>query len=101
MRGRTDDKAFGAEHVERLKFIRRALVCEFSHEDIAGFVDPVALVTCGDVYAVATRRLETMRRSGRGDAPAAALLTKLLEECARVGSRRDCGILGALSMSGC
>lgn len=76
--GRTDDVAFGAGHVERLKFIKRALTCGYTHEDIAEFVNPVAMVTCGDVYATTARRLEAMRKSGRGHIPSAALLTKLL-----------------------
>jgi MerR family mercuric resistance operon transcriptional regulator len=99
-RGRTDDFAFGAEHVERLEFIRRALACGFSHEDIAGFVDPFALVTCGDVYAIANRRLETMRRSGQGDTPMAACLASLVEQCAGVGPRKDCKIIQGLNSQG-
>src|SRR5690349_18434813 len=77
VRGRTDDVAFGAEHVERLKFIKRALTCGYTHEDIARFVDPAVLVTCGDVYATTARRLEHVRRSGRGDPATTVLLAQL------------------------
>jgi hypothetical protein len=48
VRGRSDDTAFISEHVERLRFIRRAVNCGLTHEDIAELVDPEVLVTCGD-----------------------------------------------------
>ncbi len=101
MRSRSDDVAFRDEHVDRLKFIKRALECGLALEDIARLVDPAALVTCSDVYAVAERRLEQVRRSGGPDTPAAAILEKLLEACPRVGPRRDCRILATLSNADC
>jgi hypothetical protein len=96
-RSRTDDFAFQAEHVERLQFIKRALEHGLTISDIAQLVDPAALVTCGDVYAVTATRLEEIRRSGCADTPVAAALAKLLGACARVGSRQNCGILGTLA----
>ncbi|HEY4165593.1 MAG TPA: MerR family transcriptional regulator [Reyranella sp.] len=95
-RSRTDDFAFQAEHLERLQFIRRALDHGLTIEDIAQLVDPYALTTCGDVRAVADRRLEQMRQSGAAETPAAAALVKLREGCAAVGSRRDCTMLATL-----
>lgn len=99
-RGRGDDFAFQAEHVERLHFIRHALDCGFTLEDIALLVDPNALVTCGDVYAVAARRLDLLRLKRDNDTRAMAALTQLIDGCARVGPRKDCKILEALSGSG-
>ena len=99
-RSRTDDFAYQAEHVERLQFIKRALEYGLTISDIARIVDPAALVTCGDVYAVTAHRLEQIRQSGGGDTPEAAALAKLLDICARVGSRQDCRILGMLSKPG-
>ena len=96
-RSRTDDFAYQAEHVERLQFIKRALEYGLTVSDIARIVDPAALVTCGDVYAVTAHRLEQIRQSGGADTPEAAALVKLLDICARVGSRQDCRILGTLS----
>ena len=96
-RSRTDDFAFQAEHVERLQFIKRALEYGLTINDIARIVDPAALVTCGDVYAVTARRLEQIRQTGGGDTPVAAALAKLLDVCGRVGGRQDCQILGALA----
>jgi hypothetical protein len=96
-RSRTDDFAFQAEHVERLQFIKRALKHGLTVNDIAQLVDPAALVTCGDVYAVTARRLEQIRQSGGADTPVAAALAKLLDVCARAGTRQDCRILGTLA----
>ena len=96
-RSRTDDFAFQAEHLERLHFIRRSLEHGLTIEDIAQLVDPYALTTCGDVRALADRRLEQMRRSGADHTPEAAALTKLREGCAAVGSRKDCSMLATLA----
>lgn len=96
-RGRTDDFAFQEEHVERLTFIKRALDCGFTQEDITLMVNPAALVTCGDVYAVAARRLEQLRQSGAADTEATVALARLLDRCAGVGPRKDCQILATLA----
>jgi MerR family mercuric resistance operon transcriptional regulator len=96
-RSRTDDFAFQTEHLERLQFIKRALEHGLTVGDIAQLVDPGALVTCGDVYAVTARRLEEIRKSGGADTPQAAALAKLLGVCTRVGPRKDCGILETLA----
>lgn len=99
-RSRTGDMAFYGEHVERLHFIRQALACGLTHDDIAEIVDPNVLGTCGDVYAIASRRLEQMRKDGTGETPAAACLTKISAACLRVGSRTNCAIIKALSTPG-
>ena len=96
-RSRTDDFAFQAEHLERLRFIKRALEHGLTAADIAQLVDPSSLLTCGDVYAVAARRLEQIRASGGTDTPVAAALAKLIDTCPRVGPRKTCGILVALA----
>jgi MerR family mercuric resistance operon transcriptional regulator len=100
-RGRSDDFAFQQEHVDRLHFIRCALDYGFTVEDIAELIDPAALVTCGDVRTLTQRRLEELHRSGGADAPKTAALAQLREKCAGVGSRKDCGILVALTDPGC
>jgi DNA-binding transcriptional MerR regulator len=96
-RSRTDDFAFQAEHLERLRLIKHALEHGLTIGDIAQLVDSSTLMTCGDVYAVTARRLEQVRRSDGADSPRAAALEKLLDLCARVGPRSDCGILAALA----
>jgi MerR family mercuric resistance operon transcriptional regulator len=100
-RGRSDDSSFQSEHIERLKFIRRAVACGLTPEDIGKLVDPSALVTCGDAYAIASRRLEYLRQTGKGDTQAAAYLAQASKACARVGSRKECKLLQELSRSGC
>lgn len=99
-RDRAGRLSFHTEHVERLEFIKRALSCGFTHEDIATFIDPAALLTCGDVYTVANRRLEAMRAAGKADTQEAACLSQISEQCTRVGTRWDCKILEALSGPG-
>jgi DNA-binding transcriptional MerR regulator len=100
-RSRTDDFAFQAEHVERLQFIKRALTCGFSLDDVAKIVDSTALVTCGDMRALTDRRLQQLREAGCADSPAAANLQRLRETCSAVGPRRDCSIIEALSNPEC
>jgi DNA-binding transcriptional MerR regulator len=99
-RSRSDDKAFQDEHLERLRFIRRALACGFGLEDIARFVDPLGLVTCNDVKVIASRRLQDLRRAGAAESDPASCLSRLVETCAGVGPGRDCSILQGLARPG-
>src|SRR5690349_22763696 len=94
LRRRTDAFSFQVEHLERLRFIQRALAHGFTLENIARFVDEHGLVTCNDVYRISLRRFEELRHSG--DAKAAAL-KKLIASCPGKGGRKDCKILAALS----
>jgi DNA-binding transcriptional MerR regulator len=100
-RGRSDDVAYHQEHLERLKFIKHALVCGFTLDDVVQLVHPSALLTCGDVFALTARRLERMHDSGGADPIAAARLEKLRESCPGIGARRDCPILETLSAAEC
>src|ERR1700753_437115 len=59
--GRSDDSGYHQEHVDRLHFIKRALEYGFSLEVISKLVDDTAMVTCNDVYGLATRHLEELR----------------------------------------
>jgi DNA-binding transcriptional MerR regulator len=95
--GRNSTAAYHAEHLERLKFIQRARDAGYTPDDIARLVDPGALVTCGDVYALTTRRLEALRVAGEVATREAACLATLRESCAGVGSGKDCSILEELS----
>lgn len=49
-RSRRDDFAYQQEHVDRLRFIGRALSYGLSLDAIAQLVDDVRLWTCNDVY---------------------------------------------------
>jgi DNA-binding transcriptional MerR regulator len=69
-RGRSADVAH-AEHLQRLRFIKRALSVGYSLEDIAGLVDPHAVVTCRVVYETTMRSMplegsQLLSSDGRG-----------------------------------
>jgi DNA-binding transcriptional MerR regulator len=99
--GRRDRLFFHAEHVERLTFVKHALFVGFLHDDIAGFIDPDSMVTCRDVYGVASQRLEALQTSGRADTREAICLAKLIAACPKVGGRKQCKILEGLSVLSC
>jgi DNA-binding transcriptional MerR regulator len=100
-RGRSDDVAYHQEHLDRLKFIKHALACGFTLDDVLQMVNPGALVTCGDVFALTQRRLDCVRKSGGADTIVAARLEKLRETCPGIGPRRDCPIIETLSAGEC
>lgn len=99
-RGRTDDVRFDAAHVQRLRFIQRALAYGFAHDDIARLMDEAGLGTCNDVYRLSVQRLEELRRDRGTDDATARALEELIATCAGVGPRSDCGILAVLSSRG-
>ena len=94
-RGRSGDVAYHQEHVDRLLFISRALAYGFSFNDIAGLVGQ-NLLTCADVYRLAGKRVEKLKRLMGPDAPIAPL-EHIMKKCSGVGSRSDCHILAVLS----
>ena len=96
-RGRTGVLRYHQEHVDRLRFIGRALNFGFSFEDIRQFVDPQALLTCNDVYRIAVRQLEELRRVSGPEAPPAVALAELIETCPGIGGGSRCPILALLS----
>lgn len=98
--GRSGHRAFHKEHVERLRYVKRALGCGLTIEDIQALLDPAAMLTPSDVYGVVQRRLSNVRQTRDADESAAQALEKLLEACPGTGSRRDCSILKTLASSG-
>jgi MerR family mercuric resistance operon transcriptional regulator len=98
--GRSGDAAFHREHVERLRFIKRALSVGFHLDDIARLVDPAHL-TCGDIYALASQRLNQMRRTKEDTRSLEDLIREcrvrsqegLIHPCPAKGGRKDCRIL--------
>jgi DNA-binding transcriptional MerR regulator len=96
-RGRTDDLAFQVEHMERLRFIQRALTHGFFLEDIERFVDEANLVTCNDVLRIAVHRLAEYRIARSSGHPKVIALEKLIASCGGIGARRDCQILATLA----
>jgi MerR family mercuric resistance operon transcriptional regulator len=102
--GRRDDVAFHQEHVQRLHFIKRALGVGFHLDDIARLVGPAGLITCGDAYAVASRRLNQMRRTSEETRSLEDLIRECrvrsqegrIHPCPAKGGRNDCRILAKL-----
>jgi DNA-binding transcriptional MerR regulator len=95
-RGRTDDRGFHREHVDRLRFIARALEHGFLPDAVARLFKPDTLLTCNDVYNIASEQLERVRRD-KARADAAIALEALMAKCPKVGARRDCPILAAFA----
>jgi DNA-binding transcriptional MerR regulator len=98
-RRRTDDLAFHVEHIERLRFIQRAIVHGFFLEDIERLVDETAPVTCNDVYRISVDRLAEYRIARSTEHPIVVGLEKLVASCGRVGGRKDCQIVASLAKS--
>lgn len=95
-RGRSGDLAYHREHVERLRFIRRALSVGYELADIAKLVSPHALTTCRDVHDLTLQRA---RQAQETEPKRAAALAQLVEKCPRVGTRADCPILAGLEVA--
>jgi MerR family mercuric resistance operon transcriptional regulator len=96
-RGRSGESAYHDEHVDRLRFIKRALGYGFPLDAIGRFVDATALLTCSDVMTITTARLEQLRRErGSGD-PTVLALGNLVALCSGKGGRADCQLLAALA----
>ena len=95
--GWTGETAYHQEHVDRLKFISRALILGFSLDAIAQLVDAAALLTCRDVYDLADTQLERIRSLLGDDAPSAAVLRNLMDSCTKHGGRDDCRLYATLA----
>ena len=96
-RGRNDLVAYHQEHVEQLRFIRRAIEYGFSLDAIAQLLDPTSLVTCNDIYRIASRQLQRLRRLKGPSGPCRTSLKELMDTCSRTGNRGDCRIFSVLA----
>jgi len=95
-RSRRDDRGFRQEHLDRLRFIQRALAYGLSVDAIARFVDPYRMTTCNDVYRIAVAELEALRRARGSEDPTVMQLEGLVDRCAGIGGSKDCSILATL-----
>ena len=95
--GGTDDLAFQTDHVERLRFIQRAIAHGLFLEDIERFVDETNLVNCKDVRRIAVHRLAEYRIARSSENPTVIALEKLIASCGGIGARTDCPILATLA----
>ena len=108
--GRSARRGYHLDHLQRLKFIRRARNMGFSLDDIAELLGVKGgMVTCGDALRVATRHLEAIRAE-LADPEVAAdphrsanlaaierLVAPMIEHCATNGSTSSCRVLRTLS----
>ena len=93
-RGRSGDKAFHREHLDRLRFISRALALGFSLETIRELLGiDGGYRTCGDAYRLTLRTLAEIRALGVEPSP---VLLELVDACPRRGGPGDCVILAEL-----
>jgi DNA-binding transcriptional MerR regulator len=89
--------AYRQEHVDRLRFIGRALAYGFSLGAIERIVTTSGLVTCRDIRDIADTELERLRELMGPDAPVVGTLAQLKDRCPGTGAREDCLIYAALA----
>jgi MerR family mercuric resistance operon transcriptional regulator len=96
-RGRPGEDAYHQEHLDRLRFVRRALEMGFSLKTTAELADVRGgLRTCNDVYRIAERQLVDIRRRIADLQRKEASLSGLIAVCPAKGPGRDCVILNTL-----
>ena len=95
--GRSGDVGYHQEHVDRLRFIARAVIYGFSLDAVARLVDSSTLMTCTDIYRIADEELARLRRLLGPEAPSASVLKELMATCPRTGGREDCRIYRTLA----
>ena len=108
--GRSADHGYLLDHLERLKFIRRARNLGFPLDAIAQLLGVKGgMVTCGDAMRVATRHLDAVRAELADPAVAAdprrstdlaaieRAVSPLVEQCPQNGSASRCLVLRALT----
>jgi MerR family mercuric resistance operon transcriptional regulator len=96
---------YASDDMEKVRFIHRALALGFSVSavrDMLGFGHKKP-VTCCQIYAIAARHLEDIRRRKADLTRMEAALTILVEDCPRELGVTSCSIVQALSHppSGC
>jgi len=92
-------KLYPADEVERVIFIRRSLELGFpvpSVREMLGIGRKKSL-SCGDIYAIAERQLDDIRRRLADLKGMEAALAPLVKSCPRAGDLSKCPIIGALS----
>jgi len=98
-RGRGASFGYDQQHVERVKFIQRALKYSFTIGDIALLIDAAAPIICRDVHQAATRRLQELQDTHpRGAAPVVGIETPDVEVPEPLGMQLPASsIAGAVS----
>lgn len=92
-------RRYGLEHVERIRFVKRAQVLGFSLEEIAALLELQDGANRALVRRVASARLEQIRARMTDLRRMARVLTHLLTEC-EAGKTPHCPIIETLGRSG-
>jgi len=93
-------RAYGAEHRERLAFVRRCRALDMSLDEVRAllaFCD-APQADCGEVNALLDEHIEHVALRIRELQALAKQLKQLRAQCAAVSSADQCGILKALSI---
>jgi MerR family transcriptional regulator, mercuric resistance operon regulatory protein len=95
--GRRTSTPYHQEHIDRLHFIRRCRDLGFTLEAVADLlaVDG-GMRTCGDVYMIASRQLDSVRQRIAELQRIEAVLSPLVDACPRTGLVHHCPIWTAL-----
>lgn len=94
VRGRHDAVAYQAEHLDRLRFIGRALQLGLSLESVSALLGINGeRPTCGDVKDIALRTRDSIIDRGAIPPPH---LQRLIDKCRGIGPATDCTILREL-----
>jgi DNA-binding transcriptional MerR regulator len=94
--GRRGDVGYHQEHIDRLRFIARAVIYGFSLDAVARLIDTSTLMTCGDILQIAQEEVRRLRNLLSTEAPSIAVMKELMDRC-HGGSREDCPIYKALA----
>jgi MerR family mercuric resistance operon transcriptional regulator len=95
---RSGDFGFFKEHLDRLRFIKRAEALSLTVQEIQRLLD-LATWTCGDVYEIIAAAVDRLKAEGRSDEPATLELLRLMQASPRQGRKVDCPIMAELSGS--
>ena len=92
-------KLYPADEAERVTFIRRSLELGFPVQSIREMlgIGRKKSLSCNDIYAIAERQLDDIRRRVADLKCMEAALVPLVESCPRAGSLDNCTIVNALS----
>jgi DNA-binding transcriptional MerR regulator len=95
--GRSGNVAYHQEHLNRLRFISRALALGFPLDTVGELLGASGVLpTCADVYRIGCRRVEALRANGE----ASPDLERLLSTCRRSGTGADCSLVAELVRDG-
>jgi len=92
--GRSGNVAYHQEHLDRLRFIGRALALGFPLNAVGELLGVNGVPpTCADIYRIGRRRVDALRASGE----ASPDLERLLSTCRRSGTASECPLVAEMA----